>query len=194
MSSFRCTSGLHRLAILKVFVLSQATHPHLILLVRNEELFALLFPALCGESEWRCEGGACIPKDQRCDGFPHCQDGTDELDCPALPILAGRSWTAPPSPSQQVGVGLPRPPHPSRQELDCPALPILAGIGAGLLSPPHPSRLDCSTSYFRDKICTAPPFPSWRWELYCCPFLPTLADWNYRPSISWQVEARLPPP
>jgi len=37
-----------------------------------------------GEGDvWRCKGGYCVPKENRCNGWINCGDGTDEQDCPA---------------------------------------------------------------------------------------------------------------
>ena len=35
----------------------------------------------CGEDEFTCEHGSCVPMDVRCDGKKDCVDGTDEAQC-----------------------------------------------------------------------------------------------------------------
>ena len=32
----------------------------------------------CGADEWDCGNRTCIPLTQRCDGVPHCPNGSDE--------------------------------------------------------------------------------------------------------------------
>ena len=54
--------------------------------VRSGEIRTRYFsPEVCRGGSWRCETGQCVPSSARCDGSPHCSDGTDELDCPPQP-------------------------------------------------------------------------------------------------------------
>ncbi|XP_033978973.1 low-density lipoprotein receptor-related protein 1B-like [Trematomus bernacchii] len=39
----------------------------------------------CRPDQWRCDDGNCIPDIWRCDGGGDCLDGSDEMDCKALP-------------------------------------------------------------------------------------------------------------
>lgn len=36
-------------------------------------------PTVCGDDQFTCGDGECIPFDDLCDGVSHCQDFTDEL-------------------------------------------------------------------------------------------------------------------
>lgn len=35
----------------------------------------------CGANEFVCQSGECIPASEVCDGYPRCQDGSDERNC-----------------------------------------------------------------------------------------------------------------
>ena len=35
----------------------------------------------CTSSQFKCSNGQCIPADLECDGYPHCFDIGDEIDC-----------------------------------------------------------------------------------------------------------------
>ncbi|CAK1543699.1 unnamed protein product [Leptosia nina] len=40
--------------------------------------------ARCNAGQFRCaDGSRCVPASWRCDGRPHCDDGSDELQCPS---------------------------------------------------------------------------------------------------------------
>ncbi|XP_060578444.1 sushi, von Willebrand factor type A, EGF and pentraxin domain-containing protein 1-like [Ruditapes philippinarum] len=44
------------------------------------------FPTGCPDNEWQCTDGTCIAKTSRCDNFPDCNDGSDELKCTVSPV------------------------------------------------------------------------------------------------------------
>lgn len=36
----------------------------------------------CDLYEFECDYSRCIPIEKKCDGYPDCDDETDEIDCP----------------------------------------------------------------------------------------------------------------
>lgn len=36
----------------------------------------------CDLFEFECDYSRCIPIEKKCDGYPDCDDETDEIDCP----------------------------------------------------------------------------------------------------------------
>ncbi|KAK3099485.1 hypothetical protein FSP39_005130, partial [Pinctada imbricata] len=36
----------------------------------------------CSSDEFRCDSGQCVPQTSRCDRYTHCQDKSDEYNCP----------------------------------------------------------------------------------------------------------------
>jgi len=40
----------------------------------------------CDPQEFRCFDGACVDLRLRCDGYPDCQDQSDELECGTHPL------------------------------------------------------------------------------------------------------------
>ena len=41
-------------------------------------LWFFVIDAACDDNEWRCDSGQCILDHQYCDGYHHCDDGSDE--------------------------------------------------------------------------------------------------------------------
>ena len=44
-------------------------------------------PIVCDKSQFSCINNGvreCLPNSWKCDGYPDCQDGTDEVGCPTV--------------------------------------------------------------------------------------------------------------
>lgn len=39
------------------------------------------YRSACGEGDFKCDNGYCIPAFKKCDRSHDCQDGSDERDC-----------------------------------------------------------------------------------------------------------------
>ena len=50
----------------------------------------------CKEDEFTCDDGLCIPMEERCDQFGHCNDMSDERDCQVLSLEEGYNKIIPP--------------------------------------------------------------------------------------------------
>ena len=37
-----------------------------------------MIDAECHDYQWKCDSGRCIYDQEYCDGYPHCDDGSDE--------------------------------------------------------------------------------------------------------------------
>lgn len=46
-------------------------------------------PPTCGPGKFRCDDGACIDDDYRCDEVTDCRDGSDERYCDGPPAANG---------------------------------------------------------------------------------------------------------
>lgn len=46
----------------------------------NNGIFPLVLSD-CGDDEFTCNDGDCIPDEQQCDGHEDCNEGEDELNC-----------------------------------------------------------------------------------------------------------------
>lgn len=45
---------------------------------KNVQLFTLV---PCDESEYQCRNGLCVLKEDQCNGYKDCLDGSDEQNC-----------------------------------------------------------------------------------------------------------------
>lgn len=46
------------------------------------DYYSIISLARCGTNEIACNDGRCILKSRKCDGYKHCRDGSDEINCP----------------------------------------------------------------------------------------------------------------
>lgn len=49
-------------------------------------------PSICGIHEIKCRTDRCISKTLKCNGYPDCEDGSDEIDCPSKKCLKYFIW------------------------------------------------------------------------------------------------------
>lgn len=58
-------------------------------------LVSLFFATVCNIDETRCDNGACVYRENWCDGINNCHDNSDETNCNgeiSLHILAHSRW------------------------------------------------------------------------------------------------------
>jgi hypothetical protein len=47
----------------------------------NQTLFGFFLIAGCGDNEFKCHDGACIPASYACDSWADCSQGEDDCGC-----------------------------------------------------------------------------------------------------------------